>query len=101
MESVSCKNCNATGMRLVNGYWVCEYCGSRFLPTKEERNASARGTAFVFGAQRSGGSSQVSVSDDVERLLEKCRTDRKNARKYANLILDIDPDNEEALKYLR
>lgn len=101
MESISCKNCNATGLRLVNGYWVCEFCGSRFLPTKEEQNASARGTVFVFGTQRAGSSSQISVSDDVERLLEKCRTDRKNARKYANLILDMDPDNEEALKYLR
>ena len=100
MESISCKNCNATGLRLVNGYWVCDYCGSRFLPTKEERNASARGTAFTFGSQRSGGSSQIGVSSDVERLLEKCRTDRKNAQKYANLILDMDPDNEEALKYL-
>lgn len=99
MESISCKNCNATGLRLVNGYWVCEYCGSRFLPTKEERNASARGTAYAFGSQRSG-SSEVALSDDVERLLEKCRKDRKNARKYANLILDMDPDNEEALKYL-
>lgn len=56
MESISCKNCSATGLRLVNGYWVCEYCDSRFLPTREERNASARGTAYAFGSQRSGGS---------------------------------------------
>ena len=40
------------------------------------------------------------MDDDVERLLQKCRTDRRNARKYANLVLDIDPTNQEALKYL-
>lgn len=44
--------------------------------------------------------SQISINSDVENLLQKCRIDRKNARKYANLILDIDPDNEEARKYL-
>ena len=42
----------------------------------------------------------VSISEDIKRLLAKCRTDRKNARKYANLILDIDPNNKDALQYL-
>ena len=41
--------------------------------------------------------SQISVNSDVERLLEKCRTELWKARIYANLILDIDPGNQELL----
>jgi len=47
-------------------------------------------------APRSG----VSLDSDVERLLLKCHEDPRRAARYANLILDIDPTNEEALKYL-
>ena len=41
------------------------------------------------------------LDDDVAKLLRKCRENPARARKYANLILDIDPDNPEALKYLK
>lgn len=69
---------------------LCLYCGAKFAaePTKSE---------FV---KPTAVQSNIDLSDDVERLLQKCRTDRKNARKYANLVLDIDPDNTEALSYL-
>ena len=95
-----CKNCGASGLKLEKGYWCCEYCNSRFVATREEQKTySAFGTKSVLG-KHGGVSSGIGLDDDVARLLEKCRTDRKNARKYANLILDIDPGNEEALKYL-
>ena len=95
-----CTNCGASGMKLVKGYWCCEYCDSKFIATREENKTfAASGTKSVPG-KHEGVSSQIGLDDDVTRLLEKCRTDRKNARKYANLILDIDPDNEEALKYV-
>ena len=44
---------------------------------------------------------RVYGEDDVAELLRKCRENPARARKYANLILDIDPDNPEALKYLK
>ena len=95
-----CKNCGASGLKLTKGYWCCEYCDSSFPVTKDERSTYAvPGTKSVLG-KHGGVSSGISLDDDVARLLEKCRTDRKNARKYANLILNIDPDNEEAMKYL-
>ena len=95
-----CKNCGASGMKLVKGYWCCDYCDSRFPATRDERSTyAASGSKSVLG-KHGGVSSQIGLDDDVARLLEKCRTDRKNARKYANLILDIDPDNEEVWKYL-
>jgi hypothetical protein len=95
-----CKNCGASDLKLVKGYWCCGYCDSRFAATKEEQKTySFSGTKSALG-KHEGVNSQIGLDDDVARLLEKCRTDRKNARKYANLILDIDSDNEEALKYV-
>ena len=81
--------CDICGGKLVmgsRGVAVCDSCGTEY---KSENNSVP-----------AAASSQIALSDDVERLLQKCRTDRKNARKYANLILDIDPDNAEALKYI-
>ena len=97
METVICKNCNAQGLRMEKGFLVCEYCGSRFLPSKEEQSLYSKGSSFSLGGSET---SPFSLTGDVERLLEKCKSDPRNARKYANLILDIDPDNEAALKYL-
>ena len=42
----------------------------------------------------------VSLEDDVQQLLQKCKMNPANARRYANLILEIDPNNKEAMKYL-
>ena len=46
------------------------------------------------------GNSSIALEEDIAVLLKKCREDPKNARKYANLVLDIDPGNAEAKKYL-
>ena len=79
LKLVSCERCGANDLRRNGNYMVCEYCGSKFLIQSE---------------------SSIDLVDDVTRLLNKCKTDPKNAKKYANLILDIDPDNTQALKYL-
>lgn len=101
MESLTCKNCCANGLHFEKGFWICDYCGSRFLASEEEQSAHSKTVNYSYGLSRSTASSQINLSDDVERLLQKCKTDRKNAKKYANLILDLDPDNAEALKYLK
>ena len=67
------------------GVRTCLYCGTQFQIPKEELPKKK---------------SEIALNSDVERLLDKCRKDPKNARKYANLILDIDPTNRDALKYL-
>ncbi len=45
--------------------------------------------------------SYIALDDDVQMLLIKCHNDPTQANKYANLILDIDPNNKEAIKYLK
>ena len=95
-----CKNCGASGMKLVKGYWCCEYCESKFPATGEDQRTYARSAGKSSLGKHGSVSSGIGLDDDVARLLGKCRTDPKNARKYANLILDIDPDNEEVWKYL-
>ena len=97
MKVIVCKNCGANIFKREADYWYCEYCESKFPLTKEDFDQLP---VSFSGKTTLSNSTQISLSDDVEKLLQKCKTDRKNARKYANLILDIDPDNTDALKYL-
>lgn len=90
MNLVVCKCCGAKELQRNNGFIVCEYCGARFTIDAE------KDTGFVARKD-----SMIALTDDVQRLLDKIKREPRNARKYANLILDIDPDNEAALKYLR
>lgn len=100
MKALVCKSCSATGLLIRDGYAVCPYCDTKFLLDRETAGSlgGRSGSHFTFSSH---GSSSISLDSDVQRLLDKCRRDPRNARKYANLILDIDPDNEEASKYLR
>ena len=80
-----CKQCGASDFTEEGSYRVCKYCGTKYkIETKD--------VVPLYGG--------IDIKSDVDRLLEKCRSDPKNARKYANRILDIDPTNKEALKYL-
>ena len=90
MEIFSCKNCGAKNLLREKDAWVCPYCDARFVVPLHSA-----------GGSRDNFSSSIDLEDDVARLLAKCKSDPKNARKYANLVLDIDPDNPEALMYLR
>lgn len=101
MEALICKNCGANALTRKNNYMVCPYCDSRFAITREERSSGLFGGSHHATLSHSGVDSSIALDDDVAHLLEKCKSDPRNARKYANLILDIDPDNEEAWKYLR
>ena len=85
MLSIECKACGSKELLRDGSHYVCAYCGSRFAIEKDDVGITE---------------SRISVKSDVQALLEKCRLDPKNARKYANLVLDIDPDNTEALRYI-
>jgi len=85
MKAIVCSNCGASSWKESFDSRTCVYCGTRY--------------ALVFDDYGDKGAG-ISVNSDVQNLLRKCRLEPAKARKYANLILDIDPTNEEALKYL-
>lgn len=81
VKRVVCPNCGADDFVMKGGYKVCSYCDAKFeVETKK--------------------SVAVTLEDDIQDLLQKCKMNPAGARRYANLILEIDPNNKEALKYL-
>lgn len=81
MKAIICEHCGGDEFIEKDGYRICRYCKSKFIPSKDEiRNAGAT----------------IALNEDVQRLLRKCKTDPKKAIKYANLILEIEPNNKEA-----
>ncbi len=85
MKAIACEKCGANDWKAENGFRTCKYCGTRYQLTAEDITVKE---------------STIAINHDVERLLRKCRAEPRNAKKYANLILDIDPNNKEASKYL-
>lgn len=84
MKLLTCEKCGASDFFEQNDYRICRYCRSKYALQTEDLPPK---------------SSTIALDDDVKILLQKCRSDPANARRYASLILDIDPSNTEALKY--
>ena len=85
MKKLVCANCGANLFIEQDGIKVCQFCNSQHQPEK---------------AGKPKKQSTISLQSDIDRLLQKCRTDPARASRYAGLVLDIDPTNEEARKYL-
>lgn len=86
MNQEICPNCGANEFIVEDGYRTCKYCNSKF-EIKNIGNSQYK-------------ESSISVKTDIELLLKKCENEPWNSRKYANLILDIDPTNQKAKQYL-
>ena len=87
MQGLKCKNCGSSDFKISIGLRVCNHCGTKYIQSLGDNLSKENGAG-------------ISLSNDIQQLLYKCQIDPKNARKYANLILDIDPTNQEAKKYL-
>ena len=85
MKTFVCEGCGSSDFHDIGGYRICDYCGKKHIITKEDKTLPQ---------------STICLNEDVNRLLEKCRTDRANAVKYANRVLEIDPHNSEAQKII-
>jgi hypothetical protein len=85
MKIIECSSCGSSELTEVNGYVICDYCQSRFI--QETGDRPARHTV-------------IGIQSDVAMLLEKCETDPVNRFRYASLVLDIDPTNQQAMRYL-
>ncbi len=80
-----CANCGSNDFREEEGYRICNHCGSKYIITAEDRRVLP---------------SSIDLEDDVSRLLQKCKTDPERSKKYAQRILEIDPNNAEAIRIL-
>jgi uncharacterized Zn finger protein (UPF0148 family) len=86
MKLIECTKCGSNELFDEKGYVVCAYCRLKFVPSPED--VSKKGAI-------------ISVYDDIQELLAKCTSDPENRRRYASLILDLDPTNTDVLRYLR
>ena len=86
MKALFCENCGGDEFIEQGGYRICRYCKSKFIPSKEER--------ITKGVE-------ISLNDDVNQLLQKCKSDPARAQRYAMLALEIDPGNREAQDILK
>jgi hypothetical protein len=85
VKEVVCTQCGSNSLTDMNGLWQCDFCRTTFKSNREE---------FLEAKTR------VSVGDDIKRLLEMCESDPANRVRYAHLVLDIDPSNQKAIRYL-
>jgi len=85
MKLVECSRCGSDELIQSDGYVICAYCQSRFLIEADDRPQNE---------------TVIDVRSDIRALLKKCKEDPVNRYRYASLILDIDPSNAEAIKFL-
>ena len=83
MEIAVCERCGASDFVEDGEHLICSFCRARY--EKPKREARKR--------------SHIALDDDVSVLLAKCESDPRNARRYARLILEMDPFNEAARRY--
>ena len=86
MKRFECSACGATDLYEEDDYVICRYCGSKFKKSIENG----------FGME-----SSIELDSDVKRLIEKIEKEPQSTKKYAQLILTIDPHNEYAARVLK
>lgn len=83
MKDLTCRNCGSNDLYAENGYYICRYCGTKHLITKDDKPARE---------------STIELNEDVKKLLKCWDENPSMADKYAQMILEIDPNNQRALK---
>ena len=84
MKIEICERCGGGEFVDRDGYRICQYCNTKYLKMPED-------------VIRKGSS--IALDNDITMLLQKCQDDPANARRYASLVLDMDPGNVDAVKY--
>ncbi len=97
MKAIVCENCGSNSFFEKGDVRICKYCNTKFIVTNEKQ-VYDKSTSFIKTSKCFGPG--ISLNEDIQILLEKCKNDPSNAKRYANRILDIDPTNREALKIL-
>lgn len=85
MMLIDCPCCGSKELNENDGFIVCVYCRTKYSPQPNDTQVTE---------------TRIGIVSDIQALLQKCREDPSNRRRFANLILDIDPTNQEAKQHL-
>lgn len=86
MRPIECSRCGSNELFDELEYIICAFCRVQFVRGPEDRKTP---------------DTQISMFNDVQALLTRCRLEPENQKRLARLVLDIDPTNPDAPKYLR
>jgi hypothetical protein len=86
VEIQICNKCGSNSLMRESAYATCEYCRTKFLLGADEAPLSG---------------SEICLNSDIQDLLSKAREEPAREVYFANLVLDIDHGNEQALAILR
>jgi len=86
MKVQICERCGGGEFVDRIGYRICKYCNTKYQITPED--VTRKGTS-------------IALDNDIKMLLQKCQDDPANARRYASLVLDMDPGNVDAVKFFK
>ena len=81
MQELKCSNCGSNELTKDGSFYVCNYCGTKHILSKDD--------VLIID-------SSIELNEDVLRLIRKMDEDPNNSKKYAQLILQIDPHNRRA-----
>ena len=84
MKLIKCKTCGSGDLVQDGDFVVCSFCQSRYVPQAEDIPTSE---------------THIDLANDIQILLDKCRSDPNNRTRYINLIMDLDPHNNEVKKF--
>ena len=85
MKVFICESCGSNDFHEEDGYRICNYCGTKHIITAENQR-------IVY--------TDIDLQKDIEQLLEKCKTEPDRSKKYAQRILEMDPNNSDAIRIL-
>jgi len=92
LKLIECISCKSVDFVKSNGAIRCIYCRSKYVGETNSVNTLFNNPPL---------NSVFEIDVDIIHLLEKIKEEPWNKKRYANLILDIDSTNEEALNILR
>ena len=98
MKPLVCEMCQSNDLIKQDGYFVCQYCGTKYSVEEAKKMMSDDGPVDVQGTVK------VDNSDFVQKYLlnarrAKQKEDWEETEKYYNLVEQNDPSNIEAIFY--
>ena len=91
MKNIECKKCKSVDFEKINNSLRCIYCRTIYIDDTDIEKKFLKNNA---------PNSTIEIDEDILLLLDKIQREPWNRNRYANMILDIDSTNEEALKIL-